>query len=102
MRLYRDRTWGTDGPGLWAFLSDIPDRSYMGGRRAAVRLTLDQTSGLLINVAIAGLGSLVIGWMPDHSRCDWLADHSEVHQCRPAWLPDVHLGPDPKKLRPVR
>lgn len=81
--------------GPWLWLGALNDRRDLGGHRVGVRLTIDPDTGIALNLGAVPLGSLLLGWMPDHRRCTPLLDGTRIHRCLWKHAPHVRVETAP-------
>lgn len=63
----RRRSWGKSS-GPWLYWRPLRSRRELNGYIGGIRLALDQQTGIALNVALVGLGSLLVGWYPNHGK----------------------------------
>jgi hypothetical protein len=104
----RDGTFG-GRTGWWGHVgSPGLQRSDLGGRRFAARLVFEDQTGVIVEFALAGWRSVLVGFYPDHDkhRCLTMARPHRigeelpiVHRCWASFLPQRSWGPDPAEIR---
>lgn len=82
--------------GPWLWLGALNDRAFLGGHRVGVRLTIDPDTGVTTNVGVVPLGSLVLGWMPNHRRCTGLLEETRIHRCLWKHAPHIRVQTAPE------
>jgi hypothetical protein len=64
--------------GPWIYWGPI--RNYAAlGMWAAVKLVCDPLNGVFLNIAVVKLGTLVLGWMPNHRKAGCLTGFGVVY-----------------------